>query len=77
MRERVIAAGVVIGLVSLAASVFAFVSRNTGPCGKPESCVTGTLNSHPYTGYAYALVAIGLIAIGLALVLAARRRTAG
>jgi hypothetical protein len=78
MRERAIAGGMLVGLVSLAASIFAFVSRNTGPCGKPESCPSLTaVSSHPYTGYGYALVAIGLVAIGLALVLAARRRTAG
>ncbi len=78
MRERVIAGGVVVGVLSLAASIFAFVSRNTGACGKPETCrVAGALNPHPYADYGYALVAIGLIAIGLAIHLAARRRTAG
>jgi LPXTG-motif cell wall-anchored protein len=78
MRERAIGGGLLVGLISLAASILAFVSRNTGPCGKPESCPSlGAVNSHPYTGDGYALVAIGLIAIGLALVLAARRRTAG
>jgi len=77
MRERAIAGGMLVGLVSLAASIFAFVSRNTAPCGKPESCVTGTLSSHPYTGYGYALVAMGLVAVGASILLAARRRTAG
>jgi hypothetical protein len=77
MRERAIGGGVLVGLVSLAASIFAFVARNTGPCGKPESCVTGTLNPHPYTDYGYALVAIGLVAVGVSIFLAARRRTAG
>ena len=78
MRERAIAGGVLVGLLSLAASIFAFVSRSTGPCGKPESCRTSSaVSSHAYTGYGYALVAIGLIAIGIAVVLAARRRPAG
>jgi hypothetical protein len=77
MRERAIAGGMLVGLVCLGASIFAFVARNTGPCGKPETCVTGTLNPHPYTGYGYALVAIGLAAAAVSILLAARRRTAG
>jgi hypothetical protein len=78
MRQRAITGGVVVGLLSLAASMFAFVSRNSGPCGKPESCpVTGSVNAHPYTGYGYALVVIGLIAVGASILLAARRRTTG
>jgi hypothetical protein len=78
MRERAITGGVVVGLACFAAAIFAFVSRNTGPCGKPESCpVPGALNPHPYAGYGDALVAIGALAFALAIALAARRRTAG
>jgi hypothetical protein len=78
MRERAIAGGLLLGLLSLGASLFAFASRSTGPCGKPESCPSlGAVSPHPYTGYGYALVAVGLVAIALALALAARRRVAG
>lgn len=77
MRERAITGGTLLGLVCFAAATYAFVSRNTGPCGKPETCrVPGALNPHPYTGYGYALAAVGLIAFGVAIFLAARRRTA-
>jgi hypothetical protein len=77
MRERAITGGVVVGLACVAAAFYAFVARNSGPCGKPESCPSlSAVNSHPYTSYGYALVAIGLVAFGLAISLAARRRTA-
>ena len=78
MRERAITGGVVVGLACVAAALYAFVYRNSGPCGKPESCPSlSAVNSHPYTGYGYALVVIGLMAAGASIVLAARRRTAG
>jgi hypothetical protein len=76
MRERAIAGGVLVGLLSLAASIFAFVSRSTGPCGKPESCGAGAVSSHPYMAYGYAFAVLGVLAFGVAVGLAARR-TAG
>jgi hypothetical protein len=78
MRERVITGGIVAGLGCVAAALYAFVYRNSGPCGKPESCPSpSAVNSHPYTGYGYALAAIGLLAFWVAIVLAARQRPAG
>jgi hypothetical protein len=66
------------GLTCLAAAVYAFVSRNTGPCGKPESCpLAGAVRSHPNTEYGYLLVVVGLIAFGASIVLAARRPSSG
>jgi hypothetical protein len=66
------------GLTCFAVAIYAFLSRSTGPCGKPESCpVAGAVHSHPYTGYGYLLVCIGLIAFGASVILAARRPSAG
>jgi hypothetical protein len=77
MRERAITAGVLIGLACFAGAIFAFVSRNTGPCGKPETChVESGLNSHPYAGYGDALAVIGALVLALAIALAVRRPTA-
>ncbi len=76
MRDRAITGGMLLGLACFVAAVYAFVSRNTGPCGIPETCrVPGALNPHPYTGYGYVLAAVGLTAFGVAIFLAARRRT--
>jgi hypothetical protein len=78
MRERVITGGVVLGLACFAAAFCALGYRNRGPCGIPETCrVPGALEPHPYAGYGYALVAIGLFAIAISVVFAGRRRTAG
>ena len=77
MRERVITSCVVLGLVCFAAAFYALGYRNHGPCGIPETCrVPGALNPHPYAAYGYALVGIGLVAMAISVVLAARRRTA-
>jgi hypothetical protein len=37
MRERAIACGLTSGLTCFAAAIYAFVSRNTVPCGNPQS----------------------------------------
>jgi hypothetical protein len=78
MRERAITGGVVVGLACVAAAFYALVYRNTGPCGKPETCPSfSAVNAHPYAGYGYALIVVGLVALGVSIVLAAQRRTAG
>ena len=78
MRERAITGSALVGIASVVAAFYAFVYRNSGPCGKPETCgIPSAVNSHPYTGYGYALVALGVVAFGLAISLAAGRRSAG
>jgi hypothetical protein len=78
MRERFITGGVVLGLLCFAAAFYALGYRNRGPCGIPETCrVPGALNPHPYAAYGYALLGIGLLAMVVSVVVAARRRTAG
>jgi hypothetical protein len=75
VRERAIIACAVAGLVCVAAAFYAFVYRNSGPCGIPESCrVPGALNPHPYTGVGYTLAGIGLVGFALAVFLSAGRR---
>ena len=78
MRERVITGGVVLGLACFAAAIYPLVYRGSGPCSIPEGCDTpSAFNPHPYAGYGYALAGIGLVAMAVSVVLAARRQRPG